>query len=1106
MQAKLCSILMILLMSLSAMTIPDGLTETNQDISQDVEQNDTEKLTDAQQDALTRARQATTASWEFDTTAFAMYFDGEGEYEDENGNIVQVDYFLPCIQAGGWRQGSGSTTSQGFTPQDLMSYPWGAGPRYDDAGDNNCHSWDGGTAGAQFPGGYLVDNFVTATGDGSTDAVPEHNSHDLGRYWNQNYQQSHMDQHAPHTLDGVLDSDNMIDFDIDNSGAAYVVGSWDGDRMVFPNVIGTHVYLDNSGKDSSGVTLNDPHDPEFNTNHEKDIYVAKMDVNGVWLWATSIRHHGLETASSIAVSRDGGVFIGGTIQVVDYPDFAYDSNAYFDDAPLSSGGGTSSLTLSTTDFEPYGFVAKLSTNGAFQKVKRIESQTSFSSVSDIAVEYRGSDLVYFIGKMGACQGQGCPVADSYMIGTIDTVTSLGGNPWTVTWTQFMDENITLTEIEANSNGAFVTGFTDESAGTIDSWTIAEDSIVIAKVNKATTTSTPAWDWVQYCDPSSDSMNWFDDNGGWEDTYNPSWGLDVSNSTVGLIVEPGSSCGNLDDQWYGFQVVALSESDGSWMWTNGDKKDTSNLPAHLQYSNNAHASDLAITTNGDMVISVNLHKIIRVNGNTFMPSGMNPDMLLLRLDDDTGVNIWNHLEKNPECDLQTYELSLANYNTCEDYRRGGADARRIVVQGLDDIYLSGMVYGKEIYLHDGLPEHCDYAFAEPGIVVPGTGGNTNSMVWLQDDLQGYQGSGNHYYTKCQTSTHWWTSQGLTAPSIQNREIFFPDHGTQWHGGDAYFAKFDACPKVVQTGGAVLAEIDTRTAGRTDQYVMPVGEPSNVDPNRHDCGIEYPDPDPGNTDVWGDIQEDPDDALEPYIPIVNPNPPIHPCGCQSEDSLANLTDLKSVHIMEITAPVSGGSPQNVGATYAGFYHIEYDFATQTQANGILSNTQTDAQMMAMNNGDCDLRTSPRECYDFYTSDEYGIYDAYGDFIAIRAFHHYSSDAINLDAVWLEMNNGDVFYADEIVYFNHGINPAGTSLETEILGPPSNSLSVVPISNPTGYTRLGYDFTTIVLCFDTLPDPVEEEPINDDSDSMLPGISLTATICVALLGAAFTRRDKH
>ena len=28
---------------------------------------------------------------------------------------------------------------------------------------------------------------------------------------------------------------------------------------------------------------------------------------------------------------------------------------------------------------------------------------------------------------------------------------------------------------------------------------------------------------------------------------------------------------------------------------------------------------------------------------------------------------------------------------------------------------------------------------------------------------------------------------------NYENIYPQHGTQWHGGNPYFAKFDACPR-------------------------------------------------------------------------------------------------------------------------------------------------------------------------------------------------------------------------------------------------------------------------------------------------------------------------
>ena len=86
------------------------------------------------------------------------------------------------------------------------------------------------------------------------------------------------------------------------------------------------------------------------------------------------------------------------------------------------------------------------------------------------------------------------------------------------------------------------------------------------------------------------------------------------------------------------------------------------------------------------------------------------------------------------------------------------------------------------------------------------------------------------------------------------------------------------------------------------------------------------------------------------------------------------------MEITAPGSSGSPQGAGA---GFYHLQYDVLTETGPNGILSEKLSDA---SMESATCDLRTSARECYDFYTSDKFGNYEEFGDYVAIRTYNEH------------------------------------------------------------------------------------------------------------------------
>jgi hypothetical protein len=698
-----------------------------------------------------------------------------------------------------------------------------------------------------------------------------------------------------------------------------------------------------------------------------------------------------------------------------------------------------------------------------------------------------------------------------MIGKMKTDSMLNPATWKLDWLDFVNPNVVLTEIEMTTNGAVITGFTDESAqvGTVS---IIENSIIVAKIGSdVTATGDISWDWVKSCDPPSMFDNWAGTS--YLEGFNPSWGLSVSSTHIAMLVEPGTQCGAMESNFYGFQAVSL-DLDGDWAWSNGDAKDTSNLPPHLQFSNDAHATDLDYANNGDAIISVNLAKIIRVNGTTLLPKNGTADILMLRLDDDTGSRIWHHQEVNSECSLPAFGYSLKSSNLCTDSMRGGADARRIVVKNLDDIYMSGMVYGKEIYLHDGLPEHCDYSYAEPYWQ-----DSNGQYVSVPQDLSGSIGFDQGYVTNCAIDPGWLTASGQTSYAS---EQILPQHGTQWHGGNPYFAKFDACP--VLTSPITSASGELITAGRTDWYVSPVGEPSNVDNTRYDCDTNgtYLDPLPnidiyGCTDVYAINYDDTatiDDGSCVYDdtpdPSGNTGAGLDPCDCNPLDSIVNMTELgqlSSLHVVEITAPTSAGSPQ--GST-AGFYYLELDFATNLVTGGMLSTKLLDPDMTSHQR--CDLITSARECFDFYTSDEYGNYDAFGEYIGIRTYNAYLH-AGNIDAVWLEMTDGTNHYAADIIYFNHGNAPPGTSLEYEILGPPTNDPSVVPVANPSGYTALGPQFTTIVLCFDTAPihdTPIEEEeesPVDELlDDGTLPGITLTATICIALLGAVYTRRNRN
>ena len=194
--------------------------------------------------------------------------------------------------------------------------------------------------------------------------------------------------------------------------------------------------------------------------------------------------------------------------------------------------------------------------------------------------------------------------------------------------------------------------------------------------------------------------------------------------------------------------------------------------------------------------------------------------------------------------------------------------------------------------------------------------------------------------------------------------------------------------------------------------------------------------------------------------------------------------------------------------------------SNSNGALDKIDPNNMVMAVQ---CDLLTGAGECYDVFTSDAYGNYDEFGKYIGIQTWTNYNINGGNIDAVWLSHSNNKAF-AKEIVYFNHGTNPAGSSNEHELLGPYDNDPSINPLVLPaTGFTRMGADMITIVLCFDSITNDtrsgdssedeliamlVEDELITEDEAMCLSALDNLTTIktmrdtyesCTEILNAA-------
>jgi hypothetical protein len=108
---------------------------------------------------------------------------------------------------------------------------------------------------------------------------------------------------------------------LDSQGDAYVVGSYASASLTF----GTSTVTHQGGSGS-------------------DIFVAKIDSNGTWVWAAGAGGSGADSAAGVAVNGSGEVFVAGNFR---------SSVADFGTTTLNNGGGADA------------FVGKLDTSGVW---------------------------------------------------------------------------------------------------------------------------------------------------------------------------------------------------------------------------------------------------------------------------------------------------------------------------------------------------------------------------------------------------------------------------------------------------------------------------------------------------------------------------------------------------------------------------------------------------------------------------------------------------------------------------------------------------------------------------------------------------------------------
>ena len=868
-------------------------------------------------------------------------------------------------------------------------------------------------------------------------------------------------------------SDCFSDFELDAQGNMYVVGTYVAERMVFPVENGADIVLNNSGGEwkcsmNSADSLISP-DDKTDWNCSVDTFVAKMDSNGVWQWAKRVDSRGDDGAVRLALNAQGDVYIGGYV------------SAEAAHAVWYSGGGSATSTSAT--FGQYtldtgspingninfwvGYVAKLSTNGVWQWAKAIESwNNEMSNVYDVAVDPRAPENVYFVGVVGQCDAagvemngddpawQGCSTEENSVVGKITENPGIG-NP-VIDWMNFEGPYVEFQEIVRNADGFVISGHvapTGPSQHNLGVTSVQVEDSFITRID-----ASGNYDWTNSCQ-----------NGRF-------YGIASSANNIAVEMVPGTECSNLNNGFHGFQIGML-DSVGNWIWVVGDSFDPANTPSSLAnwVDDWVGNGNLEFDENGDLVSVRLFQKLMKIGGSNILPSHhihIDPNMVgsqgytgaeyyghdlhFARFDATTGGMVWSYVEDLPDPCVVNCNGVAEFFGYPMGYTIGApANLWDIEVKDVWNIRVSGPIVGHDgfgdIQLHDGLPD-TDIPYSGTDIGYP------------RNDYSGDYG----------------------------------DSGV-------FFADFVGCRKLV-TLDPVDGQLDDQESTVMARSASNGWDGSTswdnvslqINPERYVCADE---PVPivlGCTDP-GALNYDPlathDDGSCLY-----PTPPLDDC-CVHYDGIVNLTGVEKLHIMEITAPVSAGSSQGPSA---GFYHIEYDIAQETMPGGILVNDIPDSQQMLLSgamgvglSNSCELLTAARECYDFYLSDSQGNLDPYGNHLAIRLYSN-SQMGGNIDAIWLEYTNGDVAYASVVTHYDPGVFQTyvgGQSLEA--LGAVSNDPSVVPISNPSGYTYMGGgpggDFTTLVVCFDVLVDPeyrsgvVEGNEVSRDEE-VATGLDIT------------------
>jgi hypothetical protein len=414
---------------------------------------------------------------------------------------------------------------------------------------------------------------------------------------------------------------------VDTNGNSYVTGSF-------------------SGSATFGTTT-------LTSYHFQDIFVAKLDSNGNWLWAQQAGGRTDDKGYGIAVDANGNSYVTGS----------FGSSATF---------GTTTLTISGDYYDI--FVAKLDSNGNWLWAKQAGGTGEHYSYG-IAVDANGNS--YVTGYFWSSATFGTTTLTS--IGLNDTfVAKLDSNGNWLWAKQAGGTNYDYGySIAVDSTGnSYVTGGFEESA-TFGTTTLTNSGNIDIFVTKLD--SNGSWLWAK----QAGGTGWFTGH---------SIVVDANgNSYVTGVFSGSATFGTTTLTSYLFQdiLVAKLDSNGNWLWAN----QASGASSDMGYSIAVDADDNSYVT-GYFEQSATF-------GNISLPSSGDKDIFVAKLD-NYGNWLWAKKVGNSNVDEGNSIVVDANGNSyVTGYFRESATfgSTTLTSSGYQDIFVAKLGTGNSINVPD-----------------------------------------------------------------------------------------------------------------------------------------------------------------------------------------------------------------------------------------------------------------------------------------------------------------------------------------------------------------------------------------------------------------------